>query len=205
MERKLTGNHTVLFPVSSQLYSATRTQREGGKEKSKGNAQACLSLPPDFSRFSLVNWILSGAVGCAPVHPRFFYTNQPLHDLHANHRRRSCRHKPAQLETPRRHRRWKKKCGRSSPRSTSLDHARTNHCSLPALSFYRGYLDCVHMQRQCKKISSHMQTCGTDRAHCFSTSGDSTSSLLAEQHIYDPACLFAPHYSFIQQPHPVWW
>jgi len=78
---------------SSQLYvfSNKLELERGGKAKQCNYASMPLSLY--FSKFSLVNWILSGVVGRAPVQPRFFYTNQPLHLIHANHRPRSwCRH-----------------------------------------------------------------------------------------------------------------
>jgi hypothetical protein len=53
------------------------------------------------SRFSLVNCILSGAVGRDPVQARFHYTNQPLPPPYTNHKIRSW------------HLCLRKKCGRS--------------------------------------------------------------------------------------------
>jgi hypothetical protein len=85
MERKLAGNRSValLFPqdteAQSQVSPATKSQRQREREEQKGEkkqAAAC-STPLSLStcslswfffpsRFSLVNWILSGALGCAP-------------------------------------------------------------------------------------------------------------------------------------------
>ena len=143
---------------SSQLYVfSNKLELERGSEgdKARGEKQSNASMPLSlyFSRFSLVNWILSGVVGRAPVQPRFFYTNQPLHLIHANHRRRSwCRHTLApHLSQPRRP--VAEKCGGSShlDRSTSLDHARTKSLFSVRFKFLpRLLLDCAHRCKDCK-------------------------------------------------------
>jgi hypothetical protein len=80
MERKLAGNRSValLFPQDTEAQSQVSPAPERERGTKRGEKASCslqhaseplylLSLMVFFSsRFSLVNWILSGALGCAP-------------------------------------------------------------------------------------------------------------------------------------------
>jgi hypothetical protein len=99
MEGKLQGigHHFILLriqkptpiqyspPCSISLCSSKQEARERKRNK-KGRkskhaaarlSMCSLSMLFSSSSFSLVNWILSGAVGRDPVQVRFHYTNQP--------------------------------------------------------------------------------------------------------------------------------
>ena len=92
-QQKAEAHSSQLYVFSNKLELERGSEGDKARGEKQSNASMPLSLSLYFSRFSLVNWILSGVVGRAPVQPRFFYTNQPLHLIHANHRPRSwCRH-----------------------------------------------------------------------------------------------------------------
>jgi hypothetical protein len=123
MEGKLAGNrspfyssqdtetHSAPIRYSPPSASAAGGERGRSERNKKGEKkQTCSSTPLyvfslnvffSSSRFSLVNCILSGAVGRDPVQARFHYTNQPLPPPYTNHKIRSW------------HLCLRKKCGRS--------------------------------------------------------------------------------------------